>query len=58
MSDRSGQVSDVSDLLHHWVQGDEKALHALIPVVYKELRLWRTTTSNPSGRTIRCRARL
>jgi DNA-directed RNA polymerase specialized sigma24 family protein len=39
MSDRSGQVSDVSNLLHHWVQGDEKALHALIPVVYKELRV-------------------
>jgi RNA polymerase sigma factor (TIGR02999 family) len=38
MSDRSGQVSDVSDLLRHWVQGDENALHALIPVVYKELR--------------------
>jgi hypothetical protein len=38
MSDRPEQVSDVSDLLHHWVQGDEKALHALIPAVYKELR--------------------
>src|ERR1700689_3197839 len=38
MSERSGQVSDVSDLLHHWVQGDEKAVHALIPVVYKKLR--------------------
>jgi RNA polymerase sigma factor (TIGR02999 family) len=35
MSDPSGQVSE---LLHHWVQGDEKALRALIPMVYKELR--------------------
>ena len=35
MSDPSGQVSA---LLQHWVQGDEKALRALIPMVYKELR--------------------
>lgn len=35
MSDPSGQVSE---LLQHWVQGDEKALRALIPMVYKELR--------------------
>src|ERR1700691_3409007 len=33
--DPSGQVSE---LLRHWVQGDQKALRALIPVVYKELR--------------------
>lgn len=33
--DASGQVTQ---LLEHWVQGDEKALHDLIPVVYQELR--------------------
>jgi len=33
--DPSGQVTQ---LLQHWVQGDEKALHELIPVVYQELR--------------------
>ena len=33
--DRSGQVTE---LLQHWRQGDEKALHALVPLVYKELR--------------------
>ena len=33
--DVSGQVTQ---LLHHWKQGDEKALDALLPVVYKELR--------------------
>jgi len=32
--DRSGQVTE---LLQHWRQGDEKALHALLPLVYKEL---------------------
>src|SRR5271168_1441828 len=31
----SGQVTQ---LLQHWVRGDEKALHDLIPVVYQELR--------------------
>jgi RNA polymerase sigma factor (TIGR02999 family) len=33
--DPSGQVTQ---LLQGWVQGDEKALHDLIPVVYQELR--------------------
>jgi RNA polymerase sigma factor (TIGR02999 family) len=33
--DPSGQVTQ---LLQHWVRGDEKALHELIPVVYQELR--------------------
>ena len=33
--DSSGQVTQ---LLQHWVRGDEKALHDLIPVVYQELR--------------------
>ena len=31
----SGQVTQ---LLQHWVRGDEKALHDLVPVVYQELR--------------------
>ncbi len=31
----SGQVTQ---LLQHWVRGDEKALHDLTPVVYQELR--------------------
>jgi RNA polymerase sigma factor (TIGR02999 family) len=33
--DQSGQVTA---LLHHWRQGDENALQALVPLVYKELR--------------------
>jgi RNA polymerase sigma factor (TIGR02999 family) len=33
--DQSGQVTE---LLQHWKQGDEQALQALIPLVYKELR--------------------
>jgi RNA polymerase sigma factor (TIGR02999 family) len=33
--ERSGQVTE---LLRQWKQGDEQALHALLPVVYKELR--------------------
>jgi RNA polymerase sigma factor (TIGR02999 family) len=33
--DDSGQVTE---LLHRWKQGDEKAVDALVPVVYKELR--------------------
>jgi RNA polymerase sigma factor (TIGR02999 family) len=32
---RSGQITE---LLQHWVQGDEKALAAMVPVVYKELQ--------------------
>ena len=28
----------VTLLLQHWVQGDERALHRLVPVVYQELR--------------------
>jgi RNA polymerase sigma factor (TIGR02999 family) len=34
-ADRSGQVAE---LLQRWVQGDEAALAAVAPVVYKELR--------------------
>jgi len=33
--DLSGQVTE---LLQHWKQGDEKALADLLPLVYKELR--------------------
>jgi RNA polymerase sigma factor (TIGR02999 family) len=33
--DQSGQFTE---LLHYWAQGDEAALGALIPLVYKELR--------------------
>lgn len=33
--DGSGQVTE---LLQHWKQGDEQALHDLLPLVYKELR--------------------
>jgi len=33
--DRTGQITA---LLQHWVQGDEKALNAMVPVVYKELQ--------------------
>jgi RNA polymerase sigma factor (TIGR02999 family) len=33
------QGSDqVTELLRHWTHGDEKALHDLVPLVYKELR--------------------
>ena len=34
-ADEPGQVTV---LLQHWRQGDEAALHALIPIIYKELR--------------------
>ncbi len=33
--DPSGQITA---LLQHWVQGDEKALRTMVPVVYKELQ--------------------
>ena len=33
--DQSGQFTE---LLHRWTQGDEEALGALVPLVYKELR--------------------
>jgi RNA polymerase sigma factor (TIGR02999 family) len=32
------QSSQFSELLQHWAQGDESALHHLVPLVYKELR--------------------
>jgi RNA polymerase sigma factor (TIGR02999 family) len=32
------QFGRITQLLHHWTQGDEQALHALVPLVYKELR--------------------
>jgi RNA polymerase sigma factor (TIGR02999 family) len=32
------QPSQVTELLERWKQGDEEALHALLPLVYKELR--------------------
>jgi RNA polymerase sigma factor (TIGR02999 family) len=33
-----GQSGEFTEFLHHWTQGDEKALVALVPMVYKELR--------------------
>jgi RNA polymerase sigma factor (TIGR02999 family) len=35
MSERSGQISE---LLQQWVKGDQKALGAVAPVIYQELR--------------------
>jgi RNA polymerase sigma factor (TIGR02999 family) len=32
------QLGQVTELLHHWKQGDENALGALVPLVYNELR--------------------
>jgi RNA polymerase sigma factor (TIGR02999 family) len=32
------QPGQVTELLHHWKGGNEKALRALVPLVYKELR--------------------
>lgn len=32
------QHGKVTELLHQWKQGDKEALHALMPLVYKELR--------------------
>jgi RNA polymerase sigma factor (TIGR02999 family) len=32
------QTGQVTELLRHWKEGDEKALRALVPLVYKELR--------------------
>jgi RNA polymerase sigma factor (TIGR02999 family) len=31
-------MGQVTELLRHWKEGDEKALRALVPLVYKELR--------------------
>jgi RNA polymerase sigma factor (TIGR02999 family) len=36
--DQSDQSDRFVDLLQHWKQGDEEAFHALVPLVYKELR--------------------
>jgi RNA polymerase sigma factor (TIGR02999 family) len=33
-----GQSGQFTELLHQWTQGDEQALRALVPLVYKELR--------------------
>jgi RNA polymerase sigma factor (TIGR02999 family) len=33
-----GQTGQFTELLQQWKQGDEKALRALVPLVYKELR--------------------
>lgn len=43
LSDRGEVVPDdqfgqITELLQHWRQGDEAAFHALVPLVYKELR--------------------
>jgi RNA polymerase sigma factor (TIGR02999 family) len=35
LEDQSGEVTE---LLRHWTEGDEKALDELLPLVYKELR--------------------
>ena len=35
LEDSSGEVTE---LLRHWKQGDERALEELLPIVYKELR--------------------
>lgn len=32
------QSGPITELLHHWMAGDEEALRALVPLVYKELR--------------------
>lgn len=32
------QAGQFTELLQQWKQGDQKALHALVPLVYKELR--------------------
>jgi RNA polymerase sigma factor (TIGR02999 family) len=32
------QSGPITELLHHWMEGDEEALRALVPLVYKELR--------------------
>ena len=52
--DPSGQVAE---LLQRWVQGDEAALAAAVPVVYQSCGVSLTITSNPSARITRCRAR-
>jgi len=33
-----GQPGQVTELLRHWRQGDDDALHALVPLIYQELR--------------------
>jgi RNA polymerase sigma factor (TIGR02999 family) len=32
------ELGQITELLQHWRQGDEEALRALVPIVYKELR--------------------
>jgi len=32
------QSGPITELLHRWMEGDEEALRALVPLVYKELR--------------------
>ena len=38
MSDSASRPNDVTKLLVNWSQGDSKALEALTPLVYEELR--------------------
>jgi RNA polymerase sigma factor (TIGR02999 family) len=38
MENRGAPMSDVTELLNRWSKGDEKALDALVPLVYRELR--------------------
>jgi hypothetical protein len=45
--DGTGQITA---LLQHWIRGDEKALGAMVPVVYKELqRLARQHLQSATG---------
>jgi RNA polymerase sigma-70 factor, ECF subfamily len=37
MTVRTGMPSEVTLLLHRWREGDESALHALMPLIYSEL---------------------
>jgi hypothetical protein len=45
VEDQGGQATE---LLRHWTEGDQKALDELLPLVYKELRRWRTIICKPS----------
>ena len=53
--DQSGQFTE---LLRRWAQGDEKALGALVPLVYRELRGLLSTSSNWNGRVTPSKAPL
>ena len=48
--------NEVTQLLHRWTNGDEKALQDLAPIVYEELRRLAHSAHGPNVRNTRWRA--